>query len=156
MRKQCATGPRMATSGQTLNRFLTVRVESDNIEKIMNKYIPRHFLSRLLLMVMLTVMGNGLHEGAHAMHTPVTATGDSLSQSEISGSQQCPCTPLEQHNDCDGCDKCVNCTCHAPLTIQPFQIIYNPSILDNLYASDPFKHLPEVYLPKFIPPQNPA
>jgi hypothetical protein len=38
------------------------------------------------------------------------------------------------------------------LTVQPLQLGYNPLIL-NLSTSDPFKHLPEVYLPKFIPPQ---
>jgi len=122
----------------------------------MLKQIPLHFFSRLLLLAMLTVMGNGVHESAHAMHTHVTAARESASQPEISESHQCPCAPLEQHKDYDGCDTCVNCSCHAPLTIQPFQLSYNPSIMDNLYASDPFKHLPEVYLTKFIPPQNPA
>lgn len=120
----------------------------------MRKQIPLIFFSRLLLMVMLAVMGNGVHESAHGMQTHVTAASDQASPSEISASHQCPCAPLEQHNDYDGCDTCVNCTCHAPLTIQPFQLSYNPSILDNLYASDPFKHLPEVYLTRFIPPQS--
>jgi len=39
------------------------------------------------------------------------------------------------------------------LTIHPFQLSYNPSIID-FGTSEEFKHLPEVYLPKFIPPQN--
>jgi hypothetical protein len=107
-------------------------------------------------MVMLTVTINGLHICDHAMQSHVTTTSDQISIPDISASNQCPCAPLEQHKNYDGCDICVNCSCHAPLTIQPFQLSYNPSILDNLYASDPFKFLPEVYLSKFIPPQKQA
>jgi len=105
---------------------------------------------------MFTVTIDGVLESAHAMQSHVIAAGDQASPSEISASHQCPCSPLEQHKDYDGCDTGVNCACHAPLTMQPIQLSYNPSILDNLYASDPFKHLPEVYLSKFIPPQNQA
>ena len=122
----------------------------------MRKLIPLKFFSWVLLVVMLTITIDGVYENAHAVQSHVTAANEQASPSEISASHHCPCAPLEQHKDYDGCDTCVNCTCHAPLTIQPFQLSYNPSILDNLYASDPFKHLPEVYLSKFIPPQNQA
>ena len=37
--------------------------------------------------------------------------------------------------------------------MQQFQFGYNPVILD-LKRSEPFKYLPEVYLTRFIPPQN--
>lgn len=76
-------------------------------------------------------------------------------QSEIFASGQCPCCPVE-HNDGTGvCDTCVNCICHVSLTFQPFHLTYTPFILD-LKTSHPFKDLPEVYLSKFIPPQNRA
>jgi hypothetical protein len=104
---------------------------------------------------MLTVTITGVHESAHAMQSHVTAPSDQASPSEISASHQCPCAPLEQHEDYDCCDTCSNCSCHAPLTIQPLQLSYSPIILD-LSTPDTFKHLPEVYLSKFIPPQNPA
>ncbi len=81
--------------------------------------------------------------------------GDRASHVEMSAPHQCPCSPHEQHNDYDGCDTCSNCACHASLTIQQFQLRYNPMILD-LSTSHPFKHLPEVFLSKFIPPQNNA
>lgn len=105
-----------------------------------------------MLLVMLTMTINGVHESAHAMQSHVTTASDQALHSEISASHQCPCAPLEQHKDYDGCDTCVNCTCHAPLTSQLIQISYNPSIL-TLHFSDPFKFLPEVFLSKFVPPQ---
>lgn len=89
------------------------------------------------------------------MQNQVAAADDQGSHSEVSVTHQCPCAPLEPHKDYDGCDSCINCACHAPLTVQPIQLGYNPITL-NLNKSEPFKHLPEVYLPKFIPPQEQA
>lgn len=103
-------------------------------------------------MVMLTVTINGVHESAHAMQSYVAAANDQTSLSEIFATHQCPCSPLEQHKDYDGCDTCVNCACHATQTVQQFKFNYNPTIL-ALQTSDPFKFLPEVFLSKFVPPQ---
>ena len=122
----------------------------------MRKRVPLKFFSWFLLVLMLTVTIDGVIENAHAMLSHVIAASDQTSPLEISASHKCPCAPLEQHKDYDGCDTFVDCACHAPLTMQLFQLSYNPSILDNLYASDPFKFLPEVYLSKFVPPQNQA
>jgi hypothetical protein len=122
----------------------------------MRKLIPLKFFSQLLLMLILIITVNGVHESAHAMQSHVTAVIDRASPSDFSASHQCPCSPLEQHKDSDGCDTCVNCTCHAPLTIQPFQISYNPSVLNILFASAPFNFFPEVYLSLFVPPDSTA
>jgi hypothetical protein len=100
---------------------------------------------------MLTVTINGVHISAHAMQSHVIDASIQASSAENSASHQCPCSPLEEHKDCDGCDTCINCACHAPLSIEQFQLSYNPIILD-MSTSDPFKHLPEVFLSKFIPP----
>lgn len=102
---------------------------------------------------MLIVTINGVHESAHAMQSHLSTASDQVSASEISDPLQCPCDPLEQHDDHHFCDTCINCACHAPLAVHPFQLSYNPSILE-LKTSDPFRFLPEVYLSKFVPPQN--
>lgn len=120
----------------------------------MRRLIPVKFLSWVLLVVTLAVTFNCVHASAHAMQGHVTAASD-RPHSEISVSHQCPCAPSEQHEDYDGCDTCVNCACHAPLAMHQFQLSYNPIILD-LSIFDPFTRLPEVYLSKFIPPQNQA
>lgn len=138
------------------NRVLTVWEESDIIQKsFMRKISHLKFFSFILILVMLTVTINGVHESAHAAQSHVKSASGRAPHPEISESHQCPCVPLEQHKDLDCCDTCVNCACHAPLTIQQFQLSYNPIILE-LGTSDTFKHLPEVYLSKFILPQNPA
>jgi len=117
----------------------------------MRKLIPIKLVSRLLLVVMLTVTVNCVHESAHAMQSHVKAN-DKAALEDISAPHQCPCAPSEEHKDYDGCDTCSNCVCHAPLVVQPFQLGYNPIVLD-LCSDALFQHLPEVYLSKFVPPQ---
>lgn len=117
----------------------------------MRKLIPIKFISQLVLVVMLITTINGVHESAHAMQSRISSAHEQ-SAADASISHQCPCSPLEQHKDCDECDTCVNCACHASLAVQPLKLVYNPVIAD-LNAYDLFKFLPEVYLSKFIPPQ---
>jgi len=120
----------------------------------MRKPIHLKFISGLILLVMVTITVCGVHESAHAMQSHVSAAGDQTSPSDISESHQCPCSPLEQHNEYDGCDTCVNCACHAPLASQPFQFNYFPSVQDCLYAPTPLNFFPEVYLSLFVPPDS--
>ena len=118
----------------------------------MRKLISLKFVSQLLLVILLIVAVNGVHESAHAMQDHVKTSSDQASLSQISAPHQCPCTPPAEHKDYDGCDTCVNCTCHAPLAVQQLVHRYNP-IISSLHFSDPYQYLPEVYLSKFIPPQ---
>jgi len=119
----------------------------------MAKKVHLKFFSWVLLVVVMTVTMHGVHNCAHAMQGHQTSAMVAVSSLEISASHQSPCSPLSPHDDYDDCESCLNCACHAQLTIHPFQLSYNPSIID-FGTSEEFKHLPEVYLPKFIPPQN--
>lgn len=115
----------------------------------MRTFIHLKLIAAVLLLVMLTVTINGAHESAHAMQSPVTTTS---SAAEAPAPHDTPCTPFEHHQDNDGCDSCVNCVCHVSLTVQLFQLSYNP-VISELQTADPFRFLPEVYLTRFIPPQ---
>jgi hypothetical protein len=56
-------------------------------------------------------------------------------------------------SDSDGCHSCGTCPCHAPLVsallFPPFAPVV--TALQSFYSE---KQIPEVYLSKFIPPQN--
>lgn len=119
----------------------------------MLKLIPLKFVSRLLLLVMLTVAINCISESSHAMQGHLFATGGHAEHVGNDAPHQCPDSSQEQHQDHDCCDSCSNCATHAPLTNQMMPIVYNPLITDQQF-SEPFKHFSEVFLPKFIPPQN--
>ena len=70
--------------------------------------------------------------------------------------KQCPC-PAGQGTDSHRCDSSCDCDCpcHAPLTQHSIRFD-GPGLVVALVFHEPFKHLPEVFLPKFIPPQNKA
>ena len=59
--------------------------------------------------------------------------------------------PGADHSVPDHNDSCCACPCHTPLTAHPFQFAFSLQVI-QLYYHDPFKALPEVYLPKFVPP----
>lgn len=109
--------------------------------------------SWFLLLVMLTVTLNCVHESAHAMQYHVSAACDHSGDTDAA--QQHQDSPADQHHDNDCCENCSNCASHAPLTLQPLQLGYNP-VLTDLHLVEPFQFLPEVYLSKFVPPQIPA
>ena len=103
---------------------------------------------------MLSVALHGVHECAYASQGNVATSNDSaITHAKSPASQQSPCPPPIQHEDNDGCDTCVNCPCHAPLTAQQLVLSYDPIVV-SLRLSDPYHYLPEVFLSKFIPPQN--
>lgn len=119
----------------------------------MREYLPLKLICWALLLVIFTAMTHGMCETAHAAQVQPSVTCDQAAQSELFASDHCPCCPVEQNDHQDGCDACINCICHASLTLQQFRLTYTPFIID-LKPSRPFKQLPEVYLSKFIPPQN--
>jgi len=120
----------------------------------MTKKLRPKFFSCLLVLAILFATINGACENAHAMQSHYSAASIQVSACGVSASETCPCCPSEhRHSDSDGCNTCLNCICHGSLAMQQFQFGYNPVILD-LKRSEPFKYLPEVYLTRFIPPQN--
>ena len=122
---------------------------------MIRKSIPIHFFSWVILVVVLVGTIHCGHEGTHAAPGKRAITGSLESALDLSADHQCPYAPLEHQTEDDGCDCCVNCACHAPLMTQPLLARYNP-VIRELQPLEPFKLLPEVYLPKFIPPQNQA
>ena len=120
----------------------------------MRRFIPLKFVSRLLLICILLVAVNGVFQSAHAMQSCIaTAMDSTITHVESSTPHGCPSTPSEQHEDYDNCDTCIGCACHASLAAQQLMNNYAPLVL-SLRLSDPYQHIPEVFLSKFIPPQN--
>ena len=119
----------------------------------MRKLLCLKLLSWLMLTVILTAMTHGLCDEAHASHHFVSAASD---QTESLSSATGHCTDCPVNDDDGGsgnCDDCTNCICHTFSLPHHFKFVYIP-IASDLLTSQPFKQLPEVYLSKFIPPQN--
>ena len=67
----------------------------------------------------------------------------------------CPACPGGGPAEKDHCSSSCYCSCHLPVSEQPLQIRHS-SIVADLISFESFTALPEVYLAKFIPPQNQA
>lgn len=112
-------------------------------------------VSFVLLAVMLTFATAGFSHGACAEDVPGSsvASADAVTSSIAAGTQG-PVCPCDDHSTDSGhCGISCQCPCHASLTPQPVQVGCSPQISPLLFF-EPFKALPEVYLSKFIPPQN--
>ncbi|HEY5974895.1 MAG TPA: hypothetical protein VIU41_09145 [Geobacteraceae bacterium] len=120
---------------------------------MINPYLTK-ICSLLLIVVMLAFSVTGACASAHAIEGQLMAADDhACCAAGISAPQDCPSCPLDDEHGADGCSNCFNCLCHASLLSRPFQLAYQPFIL-LASCGEPFTALPEVYLPKFIPPQN--
>lgn len=104
-----------------------------------------------MLLVLASLSVTGFCGSAHATgQTDIAAYGEDACCFSA-GEKQCPAAPVHEHEVPDHCDSSCNCPCHAPLTAQLFQLICSRRA-DFLVLSDSFQAVPEVYLPKFIPP----
>lgn len=64
----------------------------------------------------------------------------------------CPSCPDHGDSSSHHCDSC-SCPCHAALMHGPFKFISSSFSIAH-ESREPFRFLPDVYLSKFIPPQN--
>ncbi len=115
----------------------------------------QQFASLVLVVVILMspafCLCQEIHHGANRPECSLTAGHDAIEDC-ADQSPDCPGdhNPGADH-DASGC----YCSCHLPVTEQPIRIHHSPLIV-SLTTFEPFTALPEVFLPKFIPPQNQA
>lgn len=112
----------------------------------------RKITALLMVMVIVTMAVAGFCRSAHASEPPGDAPYGHCAGHFDEMEQQCPDCPDDSHSGPDQCDSSCNCSCHASLAAQPIQLRYSPQIA-TLVAIEPIKSLPDVYLPKFVPPQ---
>lgn len=110
--------------------------------------LPKNGIALVLLLVMLSItLGGVVCLGAHPHAAP---TADVVA---THADGDAPCCPDSGDSDGDHCQSCLSCPCQAPLTGNELRIGYSPSIR-TLSFSDYLVPPPDVYLSKFVPPQN--
>jgi len=124
------------------------------------KFEPRRITALLLLLVTITglfmslseeVFCAGEYPGAHETAAASYASG----QAQFHDSN-CPAVPSPSHSPDDHlCTGDCSCPCQAPLSFPIIAVSYSPQIV-FLQHAEPARFVPEVYLPKFIPPQKQA
>ena len=105
----------------------------------------------VMVFVIIAMSLHGFCPYAHAAHFSHTSLQGTAHEAFPGGGG--PDNPVEKHSAGDHCDSSCNCPCHAPIAVQPIRAEYAP-LVSPLVFIEPFTAFPEVYLPKFIPPQN--
>lgn len=92
-------------------------------------------------------------ELAHDEHSAASHSG--VSYSSVSSAID---DVNHQHDDDQGAhhkdgESCCDSHSHASIPYQPISYSHSPRLITQL-TGEPFRFIPEVYLDKFIPPQN--
>lgn len=111
----------------------------------------RKFTAMLMVMVIVTMTVASFCRSAHASEPPGDAPYGHCAGSLGAVDGECPDCPGDEHSLPDHCDSCCHCPCHAPLAPDQVSAGFFPQIALIIFR-EPFTALPEVYLPKFIPP----
>jgi hypothetical protein len=120
------------------------------------KFNSRRIISLLLLFVTITGVSfgeNGDCAGelpdAHQMALPYLVNNLTQIQDNNRPSLPFPSDSADDH--CCTCD--CDCPCQAPLAPAPIVFCYSPTFT-SLFHVDIIRHIPEVYLSLFVPPDS--
>jgi len=112
------------------------------------------FVTLLLLAVVIAASVVGLCRETHAVEQRWDGHGgqDTAACQLAGADDHCPSCPADEHSGHGNCDSSCYCSCHLPVTSR-FALPVRTSPVSVLVPLDSFFRFPEVYLPKFIPPQ---
>jgi hypothetical protein len=65
-----------------------------------------------------------------------------------------PCNPdHDGHSDDGHCDDCCGCSCNRSVVSAVVDLHYSP-LVTTLSGNEPLSVFPEVFIPKFVPPES--
>lgn len=119
----------------------------------MNQLKYRFVFALIIPVFLFNLTTNALFGVAHASEETGHFTAHSVKIFNVVTSDHCPACPDDQHQNTE--HRHSSCEHHSSLYVagQSVLLSYNPNITAH-FIKDPFKAIPEVYLDKFIPPQN--
>ncbi|GFE59395.1 hypothetical protein [Geobacter sp. AOG1] len=110
------------------------------------------FVTLLLLAVVIAASVAGLCRETHATERCWGHDAGKSSCSLVGADDHCPSCPAGENSGHSDCDSSCYCSCNLPLTSSFGFSVHAPHV-SSLVPLDSFFRFPEVYLPKFIPPQ---
>lgn len=118
----------------------------------------QQFTSFLLVVVILLAPTLCLCQEIHEIHGTdhqQVERSQASGHGSLGGCDQCPGIPGDDDGDAGHDASACFCSCHLPVTTQALRI-HHVLLVSDLSIVERFTAIPEVYLPKFIPPQNQA
>lgn len=119
----------------------------------MNHLKYRIAFALVIPVLFCNLTANALFGVAHAWTESGHSSTHKISIFNVVTNDHCPACPDENHQNTDHSH--TSCEHHSSLYLanQSLLISYDPDITPHVMR-EPFKAIPEVYLDKFIPPQN--
>ena len=119
----------------------------------MDKFRIVTFLSRFLLLILLTSLINGRFSSVNMMQNTVSPAKNGESFAIVSAMNSGKTTAHEHHKHTGECPACCHCICQVILPVQSITLVSNPVIM-SFCSFSPVANLPEVILSWFIPPRT--
>ncbi len=119
----------------------------------MDKFRIVTFLSRFLLLILLTSLINGRFSSVNMMQNTVSPVKNGESFAIVSAMNSGKTTAHEHQKHTGECHACCNCFCQVILPVQSITLVSNPVIM-SFCSFSPVANLPEVILSRFIPPRT--
>ena len=121
--------------------------------KGMNHLKYRIVFALIIPVLFFNLSTNALFGVAHAFEESGNSTAHKVSIFNVVTDDHCPACPDDHHQNTEHSHS--SCEHHSALFFgrQSLLISYNPNIITHV-ITEPFEAIPEVYLDKFIPPQN--
>lgn len=123
---------------------------------IVNRHTPLikdGFIAILLVVSLLASFIGGVCGDVHAESYCSVDTVTTCSALDTNAAGGSPCTPDSDHPDSGHCDDCCSCPCHTCSHDCAVTIKHSPFVA-SLVTFEPFSAVPEVVIPKFVPPEN--
>jgi hypothetical protein len=117
----------------------------------MNRTGYRKYISFVMVMAIFAISLSGFCREGIAASPPCAAEYHIDKYNCDQKGNDTRTSPADEHSVPGHCDSNCDCPCHAQLTAHPFQITCLLHVVP-LEIHDPFKALPEVFIPRFVPP----
>ncbi|GAM07918.1 hypothetical protein OR1_00187 [Geobacter sp. OR-1] len=107
----------------------------------------------ITVFVLSSAIGNlcsDVHAGSVCSPAAISACDDNAD----TPSDNAPADPdHDDHSDGGHCDDCCGCSCNRSAVNNLISLKYSPLVV-SLSCIEPVSQFPEVFLPKFVPPES--
>lgn len=117
--------------------------------------IKDRFIAILLTIAMLASLIGGICGDVHADGHSASSHVAYCSAPPCDNGNASPSHPENDHPNDSHCEDCCSCSCHSYSHAGGIVIKHAPFVA-TLITYEPFTAIPEVVIPKFVPPENHA
>ncbi|MBT0665571.1 hypothetical protein KI809_14780 [Geobacter pelophilus] len=114
----------------------------------------RAVIAILVIVSLIASVVGGLCSDVHPDAHCSLEAGSSCAKISKAPCSSTPCNPdHDGHSDDGHCDDCCGCSCNRSVVSTVVYLHYSP-LVTTLSGNEPSSVFPEVFIPKFVPPES--